>query len=92
MNIVLGLIGIVGSFFLLKYRERAGEMIGDPEWARKVGGIYNVLIIVAILIFFWSIATMTGTTGVLFSPLLRLIPGYHAPGAINSGGVPFGEF
>lgn len=92
MNIFLGLLGIVGSFFIIKYRERIGDMTGDPAWAAKVGGVYNVLIIVGVLIFFWGVATMTGTSDVFFRPLLYLIPGYQAPGGGSNGGVPFGEF
>lgn len=92
MNIFLGLLGIVGSFFLIKYRERVGDMIGDPAWAQKVGGIYNVLIIAGVLIFFWGVATMTGTSDVFFRPLLMLIPGYKGIDNGTGGGVPLGEF
>jgi len=93
MNIFMGLLGVVGAFFLVKYRERIGDMVGDPPWAQKVGGIYNVLIIAGILIFFWSIATMTGTSDIFLRPLLMVIPGYHAPDSTGDGGaVPFGEF
>jgi hypothetical protein len=75
MSILLGLIGIIASFFLVKCREEVGSMIGDPEWASKVGGIYNVVIIVAAFLFFWSLATMTGTSAILFAPIIKLIPG-----------------
>jgi hypothetical protein len=77
MNIILSLIGIVGSLFMIKYRERIGEMFGEADWMVKVGGIYNLVIIVAIFIFFWSIASLTGTTGILFKPFLYLIPGLN---------------
>ena len=77
MGYILPIIGIVGSFFLLKYREAIGNIMGEAEWMRKVGGVYNVVIIVAIFIFFWSLAELTGTTQILFSPLLWLIPGLH---------------
>lgn len=92
MNIFLGLIGVVGAFFLIKYRERIGDMTGDPEWARKVGGIYNVLIIVGVLIFFWGVATMTGTSDVFFRPLLMFIPGYRSGGDAGAVGVPLNAF
>lgn len=92
MNIFLGLLGCTGAFFIIKYRERIGDMVGDPAWAAKVGGIYNVLIIFGIFLFFWSIATMTGTADIFFRPFLQLIPGYRDPNAMNDGGVPFGEF
>jgi hypothetical protein len=74
-SIFIGLIGIVCSFFLVKYREQIGNMLGEPEWATKVGGIYNVVLIVAIFFFFWSLATMTGTSAILFAPIVNLIPG-----------------
>ncbi len=72
MTYFLGAIGIAASFFLIKYRQVVGDAVGDPDWAQKVGGIYNVVIIVAVFIFFWSIAAMTGTMDVLFSPILGL--------------------
>ncbi len=73
MRFVGGIFGIICGFLIIKYRERIGEMIGDPEWASKVGGIYNVLIIVGIFIFLWSLTTMTGTSDFLFSPILSLV-------------------
>ncbi len=72
MSYFLGILGIIASFFLLKYRERVGDMIGEPEWAHKVGGIYNVIILCGIFLFFWSLATVTGTTDILFRPILSL--------------------
>ncbi len=86
MHIVLSLIGMVGSFFLIRYREAIGDIMGQAEWMNKVGGVYNVIVIVAIFIFFWSLATLTGTTGILFAPLTFLIPGAHDGGA---GVTPF---
>ncbi len=70
MSIVFGIIGCIASFCMVYYREQIGNMFGDPEWAQKVGGIYNVMVILAVLGFFWSVAVMTGTTGVLFAPLI----------------------
>ncbi len=89
MRIVLGLIGIGVSFLLIKYRERVGELFGDPEWAQKIGGIYNVVILCGAFGFFWSISYMTNTLDVFFAPLLSLIPGASRGPA---GGVPLGEF
>lgn len=65
-------IGILFAYCLVRYREPIGGMIGDPEWAGKIGGIYNVLILCGAFIFFWSLATLTGTTDILFSPILSL--------------------
>lgn len=75
MSVIFALLGMVGSFFMIKYREYIGDAIGEADWMSKVGGVYNVVVILAVFIFFWSLATLTGTTEILFSPLLWLIPG-----------------
>jgi len=75
MNVLLPILGIAASFVLLYKRQYVGDMIGEADWMLKVGGVYNVMIIVAVLIFFWSIATLTGTSNILFLPLTWLIPG-----------------
>ena len=77
MSIVLGILGIVGAFFLMKYREFIGDSMGEAEWMNYVGGVYNLVIIVALIIFLWSIASITGTTGIFISPILWLLPGLH---------------
>ncbi len=74
MRIFLSICGIIASFLLLKYRERVGENLGEAEWMAKVGGIYGVVIIIAILLFFWSVAELTNTTDFLFAPVLLLFP------------------
>jgi hypothetical protein len=83
MSILGGIIGIAFGFALIKYRETIGGMVGDPAWASKVGGIYNVLIIVGILICFWSLAVMTGTTDILFGPILSIFKRGPASGAAD---------
>ncbi len=75
MRIILSLIGIVGSFFMLKYRERVGDMFGEADWMRKVGGIYNIIIVVSLFFFFWGLAGLTNTQGFFFGPLRNIIPG-----------------
>jgi hypothetical protein len=75
MKIILGLLGIVGSFFMLKYRETIGDLLGEAQWMSKIGGAYNLVVILAILLFFWSLAEMTNTTHLFFKPLLFLFPG-----------------
>jgi hypothetical protein len=77
MNIVFGLLGIVASVLLIKYREAIGNMIGEAAWMQKIGGVYNVVLIIAVFIFLWSLATATGTTSFLFRPLLFFIPGMN---------------
>lgn len=62
---------------MLKYREYIGNFMGEAEWMNKVGGVYNVVIFAAIFIFFWSLASLTGTSDILFRPLLWLIPGVN---------------
>ena len=91
MRYILSIIGIVGSFLLIKFRERVGDNFGDPEWAAKVGGIYNVIIIVGLFIFFWSIAELTGTTQVLLGPILNALPMQHTQQQNITNGIPLDE-
>ena len=88
LHYILPLIGIVGAFFLIRYRESLGDTLGDAEWMRSVGGIYNVIVIFAVFVFFWSIAELTGTNEVLFGFVKLLIPGLGLtdaqPPVINS--------
>lgn len=77
MGYILPIIGIIGSFFMIKYREQIGGMMGEAQWMTKIGGVYNVVILVAIFIFFWSLASLTGTTDLLFRPILWFIPGLN---------------
>lgn len=81
LRYVLSIIGIVASFFLVKYRERVGEITGEAEWMKKVGGVYNVIVIVAIVIFFWSLASITGTTNIFFKPISYILPLSSNPNA-----------
>lgn len=69
--------GLIGPFVLIYYRERIGDMIGEADWMRKVGGVYYVVVYIAIIIFFWTLAELTGTTGVLFAPLRSLSPAFQ---------------
>lgn len=68
MRFVLGIIGIGFSYLLVRYREQIGSALGEPEWATKVGGIFNVVILLGVVLFFLSIAYMVGTFDVLFPP------------------------
>lgn len=72
LHFLLSIGAMVGSFYLMYYREKIGDMIGEADWMRAIGGVYNVIVIVAVLIFFWGLAELTGTTGVLFKPVLFL--------------------
>lgn len=74
MGFLPPILGIVGAFALIKYREQIGDIFGDPDWLRPVGGIYFTIVYIAIFIIFWSIAVLTGTTEILFQPFLWLFP------------------
>ena len=69
--------GLIGPFCMLVYREQLADLIGEADWMRKVGGVYNVIFIAAFVIFFWALADVTGTTGVLFAPLRSLSPAFQ---------------
>ena len=73
MKYFAAISGMILSFFIIKYREYIGSSIGEMEWMQKVGGIYTIIVLVGILIFFWSIAILTGTTDILFAPILFFI-------------------
>ena len=79
MHYFFGLLGILVSAFMLKYRERVGDFVGEADWMNKLGGVYNVIIIFSIFLFLWSVATLTDTTQFLFAPLRWLIPGLAPP-------------
>lgn len=74
MNIILGLVGIIGAIAIIKYREAIGDLFGGADWTKYVGGPYNMAILVGIILFFFSVAKMTGTTDFFLSPLLWLFP------------------
>lgn len=72
MRILLGLIGIVLSFLLIVYRVQINHFMGGIEWAERKfgpGGSYTVLVIVALLLFFFSLMYMTDSFGVIFGAL-----------------------
>lgn len=75
MKYLLSLLGIAFSIAIIKYREPIGDMFGEQDWMQKVGGVYNVIVLTGILIFFWCIAELTGTRDIFFAPLTFLIPG-----------------
>ena len=75
--------GLIGPFLLIRYREAVGDMIGEADWMRKVGGVYKVVLIVALVLFFWTLAELTGTTTVLFGPLRNFLPGLQPQAPAN---------
>lgn len=74
MSSFLALIGLVGSIALVIYRERVADSIGAGEWMEYVGGVYNFVIIVAVFIFFFSLATLTGTLDFFLAPVRWILP------------------
>ena len=67
--------GLIGPFVMMVYRESLGDLIGEADWMRKVGGVYYVIVFIALFIFFWTLAEVTGTTTILFSPITSILPG-----------------
>jgi heme/copper-type cytochrome/quinol oxidase subunit 2 len=74
MDIFFALIGFVLAYFIVRYRESIGDSLGEQDWMASVGGIYNVVVFIGILIFFWSLATITGTQNFFFTPIRWLLP------------------
>lgn len=74
MVIFLGIVGLVCSIALVIYRERAAEMIGAGEWMEYVGGVYNFVVLVAVFLFFFSVAALTGTLDIFLAPIRYLLP------------------
>jgi uncharacterized membrane protein YiaA len=81
LRYILATIGILASFTVMRYRERVADMMGEAEWMNKVGGVYNVVVIIGVFIFFWSVAALTGTDMIFFSWIPKLIPGLQPTGA-----------
>lgn len=74
MRIFLSIIGIAASFVLIKYRQRVGDTFGQSDWMRYVGGIYGLVVLIAMFIFLWSISELMGTRNILLAPLRFIIP------------------
>ena len=66
---------MIASVLMIKYREAIGDSIGDADWMHYVGGVYNFIIVLAVIFFFWGIASLTGTTHIFFAPLYFLLGG-----------------
>jgi len=88
MKYFLSILGIVAAFFMVTKREMVGDMLGEAEWMKKVGGVYNFLVFFAFFLFLWSIATLTGTLDFLFTPIRWLFPGgWGEPPAAELEGI-----
>ncbi len=71
---ILAIVGFILSFYLIKHRESIGNSFGEYDWMKYFGGIYGIVVIMGIFIFFWSLATITGTEDTFLYPFMRLIP------------------
>lgn len=76
MSWILPILGILASGALVYYREYVGDSIGEADWMRSIGGVYFVIVYIAVFLFFWSIASLTGTNDVLFGFIRNLVPGF----------------
>jgi hypothetical protein len=85
MNIVLGLLGMAAGIAIIRYRETIGDILGDASWTRYIGGPYNFAILIGVLLFFFSLAKMTGTTGFFLAPIQWLLPSPAAPPPTQTG-------
>ncbi len=74
LHYLLPLGGIVLAFLIVRFREAIGNIVGEADWMRKVGGVYNLMIIVALVLFFWCLAELTNSTSLLFGPVKDLFP------------------
>ncbi|MFH0851558.1 MAG: hypothetical protein V1876_02310 [Candidatus Peregrinibacteria bacterium] len=74
MTTFLGFVGLICSILLIRYRERMAEMLGAGEWMDYLGGVYNVIILTAVLLFFFSVAALTGTLDFFLTPVRWLLP------------------
>lgn len=67
-RIILGLIGAALSILLIVYRVRVRQFIGQISWAEQKigpGGTYAVLVLFGIFGFFFSLAYMTDSFGLI---------------------------
>lgn len=74
MRITIGIIGMICSYIMIRHRQALGDMMGEADWMRKIGGVYMVMVFLGVLVFFWSVAYMVNTLDIFFYPLLYLIP------------------
>ncbi len=71
--------GLIGPFLMIMHREAIGDIMGEPPWTKAIGGIYAVVVYIALAIFFWTIAEITQSTDVLFHFLTYFVGGAPKP-------------
>ena len=79
MSIFLGFLGLAFGSFLIYFREATADSFGEPDWAAKVGGMQIVIVGVGLFICLWGLATMTGSSDLLFSPITMFLPHKQPP-------------
>ncbi|MBI5411979.1 hypothetical protein HZA43_02260 [Candidatus Peregrinibacteria bacterium] len=75
MEIIIGIIGILFSFFIVVYRIPIRRFMGQIDWAERrlgPGGTYTALLLFGLGLFLASLMIMTGTLGFLLKPLSDL--------------------
>jgi hypothetical protein len=77
LGYILPIVGMFLSVFLIVQREMIGDILGEPNWAKAIGGIYSVVVYLALIIFLWSLAELTGSTRVMFHFLTYIIAGQN---------------
>jgi hypothetical protein len=76
MRYFLIFIGYVTAYCLIKFRQKIGDGIGgDQSWMESIGGIYNFLMILGVILFFWCTVELTGTARIFFFPLYWILGG-----------------
>ncbi|PIR49321.1 hypothetical protein COU79_05500 [Candidatus Peregrinibacteria bacterium CG10_big_fil_rev_8_21_14_0_10_54_7] len=73
-SFIINLLLVIGGFLLIKFRERIADTFGEAYWMRYVGGIYMFVVIIGVLMFFFGLARMTGTTKILMAPIYSVFP------------------
>jgi hypothetical protein len=66
MNIVWGILGMIISYLLIRYRGKIYEFTGSWSFADKIGGTGNAIVLVAIVLFFLSLTVMLGKAKFFF--------------------------
>jgi hypothetical protein len=67
---LIGFLGLIVAIIFIRYRRIVGDMFGNAQWMLRIGGIHNIVIIVAILLTLWSLLMIFHLEEVFFIPLL----------------------
>jgi len=78
MKIFWGLIGILLSYVLIRYRKHIVDWTGKFAWAERylgMGGTYNAMILLAVGVFLFSILYMSGSIDFVFKGFASFFTG-----------------